>query len=159
MRAFCRVAQHGRHLPILQLACCSQVLARYSHRVRSFFEKARFIDDPDPLVGTYRLDHKSLQPVARRIGIPGHSVQQPLHAIGDAIPYRFGDLPTILAVGLGEEPAQILLRLFARLAPLKQVGKPRVKLFKLLLPLFQFLNGHLLPPNRFLSSSVSTIGT
>jgi hypothetical protein len=71
----------------------------------------------------------------------------------------FGDLPTILAVGLGEEPAQILLRLFARLAPLKQVGKPRVKLFKFLLPRFQVLNGHLLPPNRFLSSSVSTIGT
>jgi hypothetical protein len=73
-----------------------------------------------------------LQPVARRIGISGHSVQQPLHAI----PYRFGDLPTILAVGLGEEPAQILLRLFARLAALKQVGKPRVNLFKFLLPRF-----------------------
>src|SRR5689334_17922358 len=156
MRALGRVTQHCRYLSILQFARRSQVLARYSHRVHSFFEKARFTDDPDPLLVTKRLDHKSLQPVARRIGIPGHPVQQTLHAIGDVIPYRFGELPTILALGLGEEPAQILLRLFTRLASLKQVGKPRVKLFKFLLPRFQFLNGHLLPPKRFLSSSLST---
>src|SRR6266516_4616280 len=136
MSPFGRVAQDRRHLSIFQLACCSQILAWHSHRVRSLFEKARLIDHSYPLLVCKGLDDKLLQSVACGIGIPRHSVQQPVHAIRDAIPYRFGDLPTVLALRLRQEPTQIFLRLFARLTALKQVGKPCVKLLNFLLPRF-----------------------
>jgi hypothetical protein len=58
------------------------------------------IDDPDPFFVAKRLDDKLLQLVACCLGSPGNSVQLLLHAIGDAIPDHFGDLPAVLVVGV-----------------------------------------------------------
>ena len=87
------------------------------------------------LVLVMREQMQALQPLTRGIRIPGHAVEQPLHAVGDPIPNDFSHLPAVLAIRLGEQPTQILLGLFARLAAREQVSKPCVKLFKFFLPL------------------------
>src|SRR6266487_2303275 len=154
-----RVAQDGCHLAVLPLARRPRVLACHSHRMRSLFEKARLIHDSNALCLPKGLDHKLLQPIACRIGIPGHPVQQALHAIRNALPHRFGHLPTILALRLRQQSSQVCACLFARLAAFKQIGKARVKRVKFLLPLLQFFFCHALPPTQILSPPESTSGT
>src|SRR6266536_4850353 len=74
------ITQDCGYLSVLQLACCSQVLTCDPDRVGPFLEKAGLIHYGDPLLRTYGLDDKLLQPIACRIRIPGHPIQQSLHA-------------------------------------------------------------------------------
>ena len=77
---------------------------------------------------------------------------QVAEVVGDAIAHCFGHLPAILALRLGEEPAQVFAGLLTRLAALEQVGKARVKRFKVVLPLLQCFLCHALPPTQILLS-------
>jgi hypothetical protein len=54
--------------------------------------------------------------------------QQSLYAIGDAISYRFSQLPAILPFRLSQEPTQVFMGLLKLLAVFKYFSKARKKL-------------------------------
>ncbi len=142
--------------PVCLLLPGTDVLPRRSASLSS--TSAGLISHPDPFFGAYGLDHKLLEPISRRIGIPWHPGESPLHAIGRLSPTTSATCQLILRAACASLPRRYFPACSRDSALLKQIGKSCVKGFQFFLPLFQFLSRHILSPLRFLSSSESTNG-
>src|SRR5829696_8685338 len=88
------------------------------------------------------LTHVASQGVAHGIGVPVGSPQQMLYAIGCSVSCHFGQLPRVLALGAGEQTAQIVVRPASNLAAQEVRGDSFVECTQLLGPRAHRLSIH-----------------
>src|SRR5215207_1421134 len=88
------------------------------------------------------LDHVASEVVTHEIGVPVGSTQQVLKAVGCGITCHLGQLPAVLALYSGEQPAQIVPRPASNLAAREVRGDPLTHCVQLLRPRAHRLSFH-----------------
>jgi hypothetical protein len=94
-------------------------------------EEARGPRRPPPINGYHGravqppevLGHVGPEVVADGVGVPGSAGQQVLHAIGGRIAQVLGQLPTVLTLGVTEQPPEIPDGALPRLGPSEVLAK------------------------------------
>jgi hypothetical protein len=128
------VGQKHAHLAVLDPSGRARVLALDAHALRALLEKAGLVDDQHPRVVRQPVDDVGAQIVAHRIGVPGGTPQQVLHAVRRGVPRHFGHLPAVLALGDGKQAPQVVSRPLAHLGAGEARGNPRVHRRQFLAP-------------------------
>jgi hypothetical protein len=136
------ITQKGAHLTILDLAGGPAILPLNPDRVRPFFEEAGFIHHSNAFFFPEDFDHILLQLIPSLIGLPAALIQQALGRVGDTIPDRLGQLPTVFAFYRGQQAPHILLGLLAWFLAAKNRGKTSLESLEIFRPLVQFCFGH-----------------
>jgi hypothetical protein len=89
-------------------------VALNTYAVVPLLDEARLVDDEDALLARQVFEYVAPQFVAHGVRIPIRSSQQVLDTVWRGVPGDLGQLPTILALGTGEQTAQIIPRPLAR---------------------------------------------
>src|SRR5215210_6046489 len=108
------VSQKHSDLAVLRLACGAGVLALDPGALVPLLDEARLVDDEDALLARQVFEYVAPQFVAHGVRVPIRSSQQVLDTVWRGVPRDLGQLPTILALGTGEQTAQIIPRPLAR---------------------------------------------
>jgi hypothetical protein len=101
------VGENDAQLAGVDLAGRARVLALHPHRGRALLQEARLVGHQHRTRVAQVLDHIGAQVVTDQIRVPVGGGQQPLHPIGGALPGMLGQLPTVLATHVAEQPPQI----------------------------------------------------
>jgi hypothetical protein len=83
------------------------------------------------------LDDVATHVIPHLVGIPDVVVEQPLHAVGCAVPGELGQRPTVLPLRLRQQPQQIIPRPQPRLPLREPAGDPREHVVKRQRPTLQ----------------------
>jgi hypothetical protein len=102
--------------------------------MRALLDEAGLVQHQHGVRITQLLDDVGLQVVADLLGIPAHAAEKVLHPVGRGIAGTLGQLPAILALHRGQQPAQIGQQASARLDPGEAGRKARAQPLQLRRP-------------------------
>ena len=118
------IAEEHADLAVLDAPSGARVLTMHARRFRALLQKSGLIEHQHGLLIAEVLDDVGAQIIAHEIGVPAHAGKKVLYAVGRAVAGRFGQLPAVLALDGGQQPAQISDSALARLAPAKPRRQP-----------------------------------
>jgi hypothetical protein len=86
------------HVAIVHAARGPTLVGRHPHRLLTFFEAPRLLDDQHGLRVTQRLDAIGAQSVAEGLSIPERPSQQMLDAVRGGCAMDCGELPAVFSL-------------------------------------------------------------